>query len=150
MPHPHFVIAIFIISLSAQIRIQHSSKFSWHDVFINFIIRCQILKMFFMKIFWTVCSGHQFTMHYHKFLLYNFWTTTFLDHENLDLYGTHISDYIIWLEIYGNNFSNTKVSEHYNTYNSIQQWLCTLCINFLFVCFLFWELFLYLMYRRKF
>ena len=74
-------------------KVPYSSKFSWHYIFVNFVIR-HPKKKFFSQKFRTASSGRGFTRHNHKIfitkisicVLFNI-LTKFLDHENSELYG---------------------------------------------------------------
>ena len=96
--------------------IPYTSKFLWHNIFVNFTTRHPITKVFSQK-FRMVRSERGFSSRDHKIFIpkINIRTITkffrakinicvilklfkkFLDHENLEVYGTHLSD-ILFVE----------------------------------------------------
>ena len=84
----------FFYTHTSNCHIPYSSKFSWHNIFGNFMIRHPITKFFSQKCR-MVCSGHGFTTCNHKIftpkinicVIFNVFTK-FLDHKNLEPYGS--------------------------------------------------------------
>ena len=85
-----------LIGLHQALALLCSSKFSWHNTFVNFVTRHPITKLFLTKIY-NSHSGRGFTTGHHKFfvtemnicVIFSIFPK-FLDRENLELYG------IVW------------------------------------------------------